>query len=121
MLLESDRNRILHMAESARQAMSFVQSRRRSDLETDAQLRLALVRALEIVGEAASRVSPELRAAHPEIPWRLAISTRNRLIHAYFDINLDIVWTTVTQALPKLLGMLEAVLEGKDAAPDGHT
>ena len=117
MLLDSDRNRILHMVESAPQAMSFVLARRRADLDTDVQLRLALLRALEIVGEAASRVSPAMCAAHPEIPWRLAVSTRNRLIHAYFDVNLDIVWTTTTQALPDLVPKLEAILEHE--GPEG--
>ncbi len=110
MLPDSDRNRLMHMVEAARQALSFVQGRKRSDLDIDVQLCLALLRALEVVGEAASRVTPETCAAHPEIPWRLAVSTRNRLIHAYFDIDLDIVWTTVTEALPKLLPLLDAVL-----------
>lgn len=96
MLLDSDRNRILHMVESARQAMSFVQGRRRADLDTDPQLRLAVLRALEVLGEASARVSAAMRADHPDIPWRLAVSMRNRLVHAYFDVNLDIVWRTAT-------------------------
>jgi uncharacterized protein with HEPN domain len=75
MLLDSDRNRIRHMIEAARQAMAFVAGRQRDDLDSDPQLRLALVRALEIVGEAASRISPEMRSAHPEVPWRFAVST----------------------------------------------
>ena len=110
MLLDSDQARIQHMIEAARQAMSFVRDRGLGDLATDAQLRLAVLHALEILGEAASRVSPETRAAHQEIPWRLAVSTRNRIIHAYFDVDLNIVWTTVTQALPRLVPMLEAIL-----------
>jgi len=52
-----------------------------------------------------------MRAANPEIPWRWVVSTRNRLIHAYFDIDLDIVWTTVTKSLPELVPMLRAILE----------
>lgn len=108
---DADRNRINHMLEAAIQAVSFVQHRSRGDLDTDAQLRFALLRALEVLGEAASRVSPETRNAHQEIPWRLATSTRNRLIHAYFDVDLDIVWTTVTRTLPRLIPMLKAVLD----------
>ena len=118
MLLDSDRHRILHMVESARQAMSFVQARCRADLDTDPQLRLAVLRALEVLGEAAGRVSPAMRAAHPDIPWRLAVSTRNRLIHAYFDVNLDIVWTTATQALPDLVPKLQAILDSE--GPEGN-
>ena len=99
------------MLEAALHAMSFVQDRERSDLDTDAQLRLALLRALEVLGEAASRLSPEMRASHPDIPWRRVVSTRNRLIHAYFDIDLEIVWITATQSLPELVPMLRAILE----------
>ncbi len=98
------------MLEAASQAMSFVQGRERGDLDTDTQLRFALLHALEILGEAASRVSPEMRAAHPGIPWQRVVSTRNRLIHAYFDIDLEIVWTTATQSLPELVPLLRAVL-----------
>lgn len=99
------------MLEAALQAMSFVQGRERSDLDADTQLRLALLRALEVLGEAASRVSLEMRAANPQIPWRRIVSTRNRLIHAYFDIDLQIVWATATQSLPELVPMLRAILE----------
>ena len=117
MLLDSDRNRILHMVESARLAMSFVQARCRADLDTDLQLRFAVLHALEVLGEAAAHVSAAMRAAHPDIPWRLAVSMRNRLIHAYFDVNLDIVWRTATQALPDLVPKLEAILDSE--SPEG--
>lgn len=113
MLLDSDQARIQHMLEAARQAVSFVQNRSRGDLETDAQLRLAVLRALEILGEAANRVSSETRTAHQEIPWQLAVSTRNRISHAYFDVDLNIVWTTVTRSLPRLIPMIEAILNPK--------
>lgn len=114
MLLDSDRNRILHMLEAAREGMAFVRSRTRADLVTDAQLRFALVRALEIIGETASRIDPEFRGAHPEIPWQPIIGARNRLVHAYFDIDHDIVWATATHALPDLVPMLEALLEAEN-------
>lgn len=110
MLLDSDQNRIQHMIDATRQAVSFVDNRVPADLETDVQLRLAVLHALEILGEAASRVSPQMREAHPDIPWRLAVSMRNRIIHAYFDVDLNIVWTTVTESLPRLAAMLEALL-----------
>jgi uncharacterized protein with HEPN domain len=63
---------------------------------------LALVRLLEIIGEAARRVSVGLRESHPEIPWAEIAGTRDRLIHGYFDVDLDIVWGIVTQDLPAL-------------------
>jgi uncharacterized protein with HEPN domain len=99
-----------HMLEAARQAMSFIEGRERADLDTDAQLRLALLRALEVVGEAANRVGPETCAAHPEIPWPKVVGIRNRLIHAYFDVDLDIVWKTATESLPELIPLLEDIL-----------
>ncbi|MBW7864275.1 MAG: DUF86 domain-containing protein [Candidatus Hydrogenedens sp.] len=108
---EADQNRVRHMLEAACQAISFVNGRSRADLEADTQLRFAVLRALEVLGEAAGRVSPETRAAHPEIPWQLAVGMRNRLVHAYFEVNLDIVWTTVTRTLPALVPGLEAVLD----------
>jgi uncharacterized protein with HEPN domain len=110
MLHDADRNRILHMLEAAQQAVLFIQGRSRSDLDSDAQLRLALLRSLEVLGEAAARVSAELREAHPEIPWRKVANTRNRLIHAYFDVNLDIVWSTVCVAVPDLVPKLERLI-----------
>jgi uncharacterized protein with HEPN domain len=114
MLPDPDRNRIQHMLDAAEQATSFVEGRERNDLETDPQLRLALLRALEILGEAASRVTAETRGVYPRIPWRRVVSTRNRLIHAYFDIDLDIVWTTATHSLPELIPMLREILGPQD-------
>jgi uncharacterized protein with HEPN domain len=98
------------MADAVEAAMRFAAGRSRSDLDLDEMLLFALVRAVEIVGDAAARLSPEARAALPDIPWRLIVGMRNRLVHAYFDVDLDILWTTATQALPELLPALEAGL-----------
>jgi uncharacterized protein with HEPN domain len=111
MLLDSDKNRLRHMIDAASEALEHSQNRTRAELDGERALQHLLVRNLEILGEAASRVSPELRSVHPEIPWRTIISTRNRLIHAYFEIDLDIVWSTVQGALPTLLAKLRALLE----------
>lgn len=70
----------------------------------------AVLKAIETVGEAAARVSGETRVAHPDIPWNEIIGMRNRLVHAYFDINLRRVWTTVQQDIPRLIAMLEPLL-----------
>ena len=101
-----DRWRVLHMIEAAEQALGFVQERKRADLDGDPMLRLALTRAIEIVGEAATQVSDAGRAELSAIPWPQIIGMRNRLVHAYFDINLDILWDTVQIALPLLLEQL---------------
>ncbi len=73
---------------------------------TNKLLRLALTKLVEIVGEAAKHLSPELRAANPGVPWAAAARMRDRLVHHYFDINLDILWQTLTEDLPQLLDTL---------------
>jgi uncharacterized protein with HEPN domain len=88
----------------------FAQSRERGDLDTDEMLLFALVRAVEIAGEAASQVTAETRALLADLPWSPIVGMRNRLIHAYFDINRDILWTTVTEAAPLLVERLTTVL-----------
>ena len=104
-----DRIRIRHMIDATESALRFVKARSRADLDRDEMLTFALVRAIEVIGEAASKVTVEGRAELPGVPWAAVTGMRNRLIHAYFDINLDILWATVEQALPKLLGQLKSI------------
>lgn len=92
--------RVRHMLAAAQEAVGFAAGRQRAQLDHDRMLVLAVVKALEIIGEAASKISPAAREATPNVPWQAIIGMRNRLIHGYFDINLDIVWTTVTDELP---------------------
>ena len=77
-------------------------------------LTLSLIKSIEIVGEAASKVTQETRQAYPEIPWPDIIAMRNRLIHIYFDIDLDRVWDTVTDDIPPLINLLESALNRAD-------
>ena len=107
---ESDIIRLRHMLDAAREALSFVAGRSSEDLGRDRMLVLALVKEIEIIGEAASRISDESRKALPRIPWPKIIAMRNRLIHAYADVDLSIVWDTLTGALPELLRELETAL-----------
>jgi uncharacterized protein with HEPN domain len=86
----NDEIRLRHMLEAARLASSFASGRSRQDLDGDMMLVLSLVKCVEIIGEAAGRVSEETRVQFPATPWRQIIAMRNRLIHAYFNINLDI-------------------------------
>ena len=99
------------MLDAAKEAISFIQKEERSSLEADRKLVLALIKSIEIIGEAANRISEECREnlSH-QIPWPNIIGMRNRLIHAYFDINLDIVWKTVTEDIPLLIDDLEKVM-----------
>ncbi|MFA6243750.1 MAG: DUF86 domain-containing protein [Candidatus Hydrogenedentales bacterium] len=98
------------MIEAAREAVSFVEGLDRTDLDSNRQLQLSLVRCVEIVGEAAARLSDDFRSKHPEIPWSDIIGMRNRLVHAYFDIDLNLVWQTVRVELPQLSDLLENLL-----------
>jgi uncharacterized protein with HEPN domain len=97
------------MIEATRTAIEFVSGRARADLDADRMLLFALVRAIEIIGEAASKLSEGTRNTARGIPWPLIVSMRNRLIHAYFDIDRDILWKTATDELPALLPQLEAM------------
>ena len=99
-----------HMLDAAREAVSFAAGRSRADLDTDRMLVLSLVKCLEIIGEAANTVSASYRDEHSEIPWLDIIGMRHRLIHAYYDVNLDIVWRTVIGDLPPLIASLGGIV-----------
>lgn len=99
-----------HMLDAAHEAVEHLSGRSRDELHEDRQLQHSLIRCIEIIGEAASRIEPEFRDANPLIPWLDIIAMRNRLIHAYFDIDLEIVWSTVRDELPELVQQIEQVL-----------
>ena len=107
--------RLRHMAEAAQQAMVFCTGRQRQDLDTDVMLRMALLHVVQIVGEAAARMPAEGRAAVPGVEWTLIVAMRNRLVHAYFDVDTAILWATLQQSLPPLLALLQAKLREFDA------
>jgi uncharacterized protein with HEPN domain len=109
-MLKDDHVRLQHMLDAAREAVSFSVGRSRADLNVDRMLVLSLVKCLEIIGEAANMVSAVYRDDHPEIPWLDIIGMRHRLIHSYYDVNLDIVWRTVADDLPPLIASLEALV-----------
>jgi uncharacterized protein with HEPN domain len=96
-----------HMLDAAREAMAFAQGKGRPALDDDRMLVLSLVKEVEIIGEAAYRISAATRAQLREIPWQDIIGMRHRLVHAYFDVNLDILWRTVQDDLPALIAGLQ--------------
>jgi len=98
------------MRTHAREAADMVHGRTRADLDTDRMLNLALVRLLEILGEAANRVPSEVQSRFPEVPWPQLISLRNRLIHGYDEIDFDILWQIVARDLPPLIAKLDRIL-----------
>lgn len=90
--------RLRHMLEAAETALMLIEGETRASLDTDIKLRLALTKAIEVVGEAASKTTQETRAAHPSIPWPAMVGMRNVLIHGYFSIDLEKLWdTAITQ------------------------
>ena len=101
-----------HMLDYSKTAQRLIAGRSCQDLDTDEMLQLALARAVEVIGEAAARVPSAIRQIHPEITWTQIISARNRLIHGYDMVNLDILWHIVTSDLPLLIQQLEAILVG---------
>ncbi|MCX8087573.1 MAG: DUF86 domain-containing protein [Rhodocyclaceae bacterium] len=105
-----DRIRILHMIEAAQEAIGFIGNRTIAELEQDRKTLFAVIRCVEIIGEAAARRSQATRSAAPDIPWNAIIGMRNRLVHAYFDVDTHVVWKTVTVELPALNRRLQALL-----------
>ncbi len=106
----NDRVYLLHAIDAAEKALEISGRIERGDLDSDEVYGLALVRLLEIIGEAANLVSADFQKSNPKVPWKHMISMRNRLIHGYFDINYDIVWDTVVSDLPLLLQSLKKTL-----------
>ena len=105
---DRDHVRLVHMLEHAEEAIRLVKGRAQSELDSERVLSLALVRLLEIVGEAAAKVSPEARTRFPAIPWPEIVGLRNRLIHGYDSVDFDILWRIIETDLPALVHELSA-------------
>jgi uncharacterized protein with HEPN domain len=101
------------MMEYAEEAKNLASETTREVLATDRKLELALTRLVEIIGEAAARVSTQTRERYPDIPWIEMISLRNRLIHGYDAVDLDILWDIIQEDLPSLIQRLKVLLENE--------
>lgn len=97
------------MLDAARQAREFMAGKTRQSLEREPMLVHSVVRLIEVIGEAAAQVSRKFQGAHPEVPWAMMVAMRNRLIHAYFDVDLDQVWSTITEDVPPLIAQRECL------------
>ena len=106
----NDDIRLRHMRDAAKEALAFAAGKQRADLDADRQLLLALTRCIEIIGEAASNITEDTISRHPAIPWPQIKGMRNRLIHAYFDVDPDVVWDTVVHNLKPLLVALNKII-----------
>ncbi len=98
------------MIEAADETMSFVAGQTRSGLEKDRKTLFAVIRCIEIIGEAAGKVTDATRNSAPDVPWTAIVGMRNRLVHAYFDVDADLVWKTTSIELPALKARLQALV-----------
>lgn len=104
---------IRQMLDHVEEAVSYAKKRTRRDLESDRMFFLAMLKLVEIVGEAATRIPEATQARYPDIPWREIIGTRNRLIHGYDAVDFDILWEIVTADFPPLASSIRALLPEK--------
>ena len=105
-----DLKRIRDKLEYARKAERHSRGRTRADLDNDELFALGMVRIVEVIGEAAARVSDETRSRYPQIPWPQIAGMRNRLVHGYDKVDLDVLWQTLTREVSPLIAALEQVL-----------
>ncbi len=107
---KSDVDRVQHMLDAAKKIVEFTQDVQRADLDRNEMLSLSVVRLIEIIGEAAKHVSIETRRQYPNVPWRQICGMRDRLVHAYYKVDLDVVWGVAARDLPETIPELERIL-----------
>ncbi len=110
-MVKDDPTRIKHIFDACKEIIKFTNGTSKSQFENDKILAYAVVHLIEIIGEAASSVTSELKQKYSKIPWKHIIGMRNRLIHGYFDIDLDIVWQTIKEDIPNLLREIENIIK----------
>ena len=111
MTMLDDATRLKHMLDAACDAVDFLSNVTLEKFQKDRKLLNATVRSLEIIGEAAANVTKATQEKHPEIEWPIIVGMRNRIVHAYYDINSVIVWKTVKENLPPLIEKLRSILK----------
>jgi uncharacterized protein with HEPN domain len=99
-----------HMLDASLQAIAKVQGKTREEFDEDDNLRLALTHLIQMIGEAARRVSTESQEKLSQIPWSDIIKMRHKLVHDYLDVDFDVVWEVVTVDLPELVAQLDPIV-----------
>jgi len=103
------------MLDSTKAILNFLQGRTRSDLDSDRLLLSGVIRELQILGEAAGKISQGTQDLYPDLPWKQLVGMRNRLIHAYFDVDNEVIWMTAKNNLPGFCGQLEIIVSQIEA------
>jgi uncharacterized protein with HEPN domain len=99
-----------HMLDMCQLALEISANKNKVDYDNEITLRLALTHAVQVIGEAAQRVSKPFRDAHPEVPWREIIGMRHRIVHDYLNVDEDIVWQVIQDDLPPLNKTLKKII-----------
>ena len=102
---------VQQMRDYGKEAIELAEDRSRADLDLDRMFELAMVRLLEVLGEAARRVPEEFRARYPDVPWRQTTDLRNVLIHDYDTVDFDQLWRIIQEHLPPLLQQLQGIID----------
>lgn len=106
-----------HMVDMARTVQHLIAGASREDLNRDIKLQLALVRALQVIGEAGWRITKEFKATHAGVPWEKIAGFRHRVVHEYFDVDYDIVWRVASAEMQPLIDYLTPLLPLPPASP----
>jgi uncharacterized protein with HEPN domain len=109
--MSNDRVYLMHIRDSLREVQTFIRGESYESFLKNRMVQNAVMRSFEVVGEAARLISSELRESHPEVPWRLMSDFRNKLIHDYFGLDLEVIWRTATEDTPVLLQQIDELIE----------
>jgi uncharacterized protein with HEPN domain len=113
-----DGERLADIIEAA-EKISIRAGKGRQAFDADEDVQIVLVHLIQVIGEAASGLSDELTSAHPEVPWRQIVAIRKRVVHGYFEVELDILWDVATIDVPHLAGQVRTIQSGISTDPAG--